>query len=237
MEFFLWFWLLDRRFFCDFRPLLKYFSFLWIFPIVLHLCIVGFNIYFLFPFKNFIKSQYVVAFITSLEIISIICLFVMMINLYNLSRKQPIQNKNIFVLIYEQIKINVKDDKDNFIYYEEYWMARKNLLSVNGVIILLLSIAHIAWSFYYLVHKNTFHEIFTWGEKIVIFYAYLNILFCLPVILLLLYAAIIKITFVLSAICCTSCVVSIAKKCCRTNKGLNNTIDFSDVQKLEPEFF
>ena len=79
--------------------------------------------------------------------------------------------------------------------------------------------------------------IFAWGEKIVIFYSYLNILFCLPVILLLLYAAIIKITFVLSAICCTSCVVSIAKKCCRTNKGLNNTIDFSDVQKLEPEFF
>jgi len=160
----------------------------------------------------------------------------MMINLYNLSKNQPKQNKNIFVLIYEQIKLNVKDERDNFIYYEDYWMARKNLLSANGIIILLLSAVHIAWSFYYLVHKNTFQNIFDWGEKIVISYSYLNILFCIPVILLLLYAAIIKISFVLSAICCTNCVVSIAKKCCKRNKGLNNTIDFSNIQKLEPEF-
>jgi hypothetical protein len=159
-----------------------------------------------------------------------------MINLYNISKNQPKQNKNIFVLIYEQIKLNVKDEKDNFIYYEDYWMARKNLMSANGIMILLLSVVHIAWSFYYLFHKNVFQSVFTSGEKVVISYAYLNILFCLPVIFLLLYAAIVKVTFVLSAICCTSCVVSISKKFCKKNKGLSKTIDFSDVQTLEPEF-
>ena len=236
MEFFLWFWLLDRRFFCEMRPLLKHFAFLWIIPIVLHLFMTSYNIYCLYPFKNFAKVKYVISCITIIEIISIICLFVMMINLYNISKNQPKQNKKIFVLIYEQIKINVKDDKDNFIYYEDYWMARKNLLNANGIIILLLSIVHIAWSFYYLFHKNSFQSVFTSGEKVIISYAYLNILFCLPVILLLLYATVVKVTFVLSALCCTSCVVSISKKCCKKNKGLSKTIDFSDVQTLEPEF-
>jgi hypothetical protein len=160
----------------------------------------------------------------------------MMINLYNLSKNQPIQNKNILVLIYEQIKINVNDDKDNFIYYEDYWMARKNLLSANGILILLLSVVHIAWSCYYLLHRNTFQDIFTWGDYIAISYAYLNIICGFPVIFLILYAGVVKFSFVISSILCTNWVFSISKKFCKKNKGLNKTIDFSNVQTLEPEF-
>ena len=236
MEFFLWFWLLDRRFFCEMRPLLKHFAFLWLIPILLHLLMASFNIYCLYLFKNYSIAKYVIICITVIEIISIICLLVMMINLYNLSKNQPTQNKNIFVLIYEQIKLNVRDDKDNFIYYEDYWMARKNLLSANGIIILLLSVIHIAWSYYYLLHKKTFQDIFIWGEKIVISYAYLNIIFCIPVIFLILYAGVVKFSFVLSSMLCTNWVFSISKKFCKKNKGLNKTIDFSNVQTLEPEF-
>ena len=237
MEFFLWFWLLDRRFFCDMRPLLKHFAFLWLIPIIFHLCTVAFYAYSLYPFKNsFDYLEYFITSATFVKIISIICLFVMMINLYNISKNQPKQNKNKFILYFERIKYNSRDNKDAFIYYEDYWMARKNLLSFNGYIILFLSIIHIISSFYYIFNRNIFRDIFKLGEQYIRFYACVNIFFCLPVVLFLICASIIKISFVVSAMCCTNCVVSLSNICCKRNKGLKKTIDFSDIEILEPEF-
>ena len=234
MEFFLWFWLLDRRFLCEMRPMLKYFSFLWLFPIILHVIMILSNVYCLFPFKNMNTSQNIITFITILEMISIICIFLLMVNLYNISKNQFKQSRKVHVLNFEQI--NSIDNKNNFIYYEDYWMGRKNLFNANGIFILFLSLIHICWSFYYLSHKNKFQEIFKLREQIVISYAYFNILSFFPVIFLLLCAGIIKIPFILSSIFCTSVVVSLSKIFCKKNKGLNKTIDFSDVPKLEPEF-
>ena len=237
MEFFLWFWLLDRRFCCFMRPLLKHFAFLWLIPIIFHLCIVALYAYSLYPFRNsFGYLEYFIASISFAKIISIICLFVMMINLYNISKNQPKQYKNKFVLNFEQIKVNSKDNKDVFIYYENYWMARKNLLSFNGCTILILSIIHIASSFYYIFNRNIFKDFFQLGERYVRIYACVNIFFCLPVVLLLLCATIIKVSFVVSAMCCTNCIVSLSNVCCKRNKGLKKTIDFSNIQVLEPEF-
>ena len=236
MEFFLWFWLLDRRFFCDMRPLLKHFAFLWLIPILFHLCMAAFYAYCLYPFNTPLDFvEYVIAFVAIVKIISIICLFIMMLNLYKLSKNQPQKYKNIFVLTFERIK-NSDGNKDNFIYYEDYWMARKNLLSFNGIIILVLSILHIIWSFIYMYNKNSFKNIFKLGEKFVISYEFLNIFFCLPVIILLGVGLIIKATFLISAMCCMNCVLSLSEICCKRNKRLNKTIDFSDIQVLEPEF-
>ena len=236
MEFFLWFWLLDKRFLCNMRPIMKNFSFLWLFPISFHLTMTSFNLYLLFPFKkNLEKSEYIIlSFMTKFEIISIICLFNMTINLYNNSKNIPVQQKNSFTIVFEPIK--TKEDKNDYIYYEDYWMARKNLLSYNGIIILVLSLIHIIWSFYYLNNKTRFQNIFKFGEHFVIFYSYLNIFFFAIIILMLIYAGIIKISFVLLSIFCTSFVVSISKKICKRNKGLKKTIDFSDVPNLKPVF-
>ena len=234
MEFFLWFWLLDKRFFCEMRPILKHFSFLWLFPIILHAIMILFNIYCLFPFKNMNILQNIISLITILEVISIILIFLMMIKLYNISKNQFKQSRKVHILNFEQIEsIN---NKNNYIYYEDYWIGRKNLLSANGIFILILSLVHICWSFYYLFHKNKFEAIFKLKEQIIIYYAYFNILSLFPVIFLLLCAGIIKISFILSSIFCTRCVVSLSKIFFKKNKGLNKTIDFSDVPKLVPEF-
>ena len=231
MEFFLWFWLLDRRFCCNMRPLLKQFAFLWIIPIIIHLLMVILNMYCILLFNNFGKSQYIIIGITFIEFISILCLFFMMINLYKISKKQP-KKKNI--LFYE--KINSKEEKESFIYYEDYWIARKILLSWKGIFILFLSIIHILWSFYFLINRNLFQEIYKWGQKFYMSYCYLNILFCAPVFILLGYAMIVKFSFVLCAMCCTNCIFNISEKCCKKNKGLEYKIDFSDVQRLEPQY-
>ena len=49
-------------------------------------------------------------------------------------------------------------------------------------------------------------------------------------------AMIIKVSFVLSAMICPSCVLSLSGLCCKRNKGFTRTIDFSDIQVLEPEY-
>lgn len=234
LDFFLWFWLLDRRYFCDFRPKLKYFSFFFLIPIALYLLIICFNTYCLFPFKNLMNpSNLIVAFETVLKLLSTICLIILITNLYNLSKKQPKRQKNIFVMIFERIKTS---KEENFVYYEDYWMGRTVLLSVNGIIVLLTSILNIAWSFFYVFKRNMFQELYDWVEQFIIFSAYLNILFCMPVFFLLGLATIIKVIFALSAMICPNCVFSLSQVCCRKNRGLNRTIDFSDVQVLEPEF-
>ena len=88
LDFFLWFWLLDKRYLCGFRPAIKFFSFLFLLPILSHSLTMSFNIYCLFPFTKLMDPAHlIVAFETVLEMISIICLIILMSNLYNLSKK------------------------------------------------------------------------------------------------------------------------------------------------------
>lgn len=234
LEFFLWFWLLDRRYLCDFRPALKYFSFLFLLPIASHSLTICFNIYCLFPFNKFMNPAYLVAaFETILEIISTICLTILMSNLYGLSKRQPKKQKNNFVLMFERVK---SSKEENFIYYEDYWMNRTVLLSTYGIIVLLASIINIAWYLFYVLHRNMFHEVFDWVEQFIIFIAYLNIFFFIPIVLVLFLATVIKVGFTLAAMICPSFVLSLSDSCCKRNKKLNRTIDFSDVETLEPEY-
>ena len=208
LEFFLWFWLLDRRYLCDFRPALKYFSFLFLLPIASHSLTICFNIYCLFPFNKFMNPAYLVAaFETILEIISTICLTILMSNLYGLSKRQPKKQKNNFVLMFERVK---SSKEENFIYY--------------------------AWYLFYVLHRNMFHEVFDWVEQFIIFIAYLNIFFFIPIVLVLFLATVIKVGFTLTAMICPSFVLSLSDSCCKRNKKLNRTIDFSDVETLEPEY-
>ena len=234
LEFFLWFWLLDRRYLCGFRPAIKYFSLFFLLPIGLHSLTISFNIYCLFPFNKLMEPAHlIVAFETILEMVSIICLIILIANLYNLSRKQPKKQKNIFVLNFERIR---GSKEENFIFYEDYWMNRTILLSANGIIVLLASIITIAWSIFYVIHKNMFQDLFDWVEQYIIFVSYVNIFFFAPIILVLFLAMAIKVTFIVTAMVCPSFVLSISESCCKRNKHLKRTLDFSDVETLEPEF-
>jgi len=134
-------------------------------------------------------ANLIVAFQTILEMILTICLMILIANLYNLSKKQPKRQNNIFVLIFERLK-NSKEE--NFVYYEDYWIGRTILFSAIGIIVLLGSIINIAWSIFYVLNKNMFLELFDWVEQFVIFVAYLNILLSLPVILILVLSLFIK---------------------------------------------
>ena len=234
MEFFLWFWLLDRRFFCNFRPILKYFSFLFLLPLSFHISIIIFNIYSLFPFKKLLDTaNLIVAFATIFQTVLGISLIILIASLYNLSKKQPKRQNNIFILFFERIK-NSRDE--NYVYYEDYWMGRTVLFSAVGKIVLLTSIINIIWSFYYVLNRYMFFDLFDWVEQFIFFYAYLNILFFIGVIAILFFGSLIKVSFALSAMICPKCILSLTDCCCKKNDGLNKTIDFSDVPRLEPEF-
>ena len=178
-------------------------------------------------------SYLIVGFETIFKMISVVCLALLITSLYNLSKKQPKRRGNIFVLIFEKIK-NSKEE--NFVYYEDYWMNRTVLLSASGIIVLLASIINIGYSFFYVFNINMFQNLFNGLEQFVIFTSYLNILFCLPVFFVLSFAILIKVTFTLIAMICPNFVFSLSGSCCKKNKGLTRTIDFSDIEILEPEF-
>ena len=141
-------------------------------------------------------SYLIVGFETIFKMISVVCLALLITSLYNLSKKQPKNQKNIFFLIFEKIK---NDKEENFVYYEDYWMNRTILLSVNGIMVLLTSIINIGWSIFYVLHRNMFLDLYDWVEKFILFGAYLNIVFCFPVLFVLISAMIIKVSFVLCA--------------------------------------
>ena len=102
-------------------------------------------------------SYLIVGFETIFKMISVICLALLITSLYNLSKKQPKNQINIFVLIFEKIK---NDKEENFVYYEDYWMNRTILLSVNGIIVLLTSMINIGYSIFYVLHRNMFLDLY-----------------------------------------------------------------------------
>jgi len=238
MEFYLWFWLLDRRYCCIKRPQLKQFSFLFLIPIMIHMFMVSYNLYCLYPFNKTIKAQYIVSFCTALEIISIISLIFLLYIVYKLSKNYQ-TNQNIdFILFIEEINTNneIKENKNNFIYYEDYWIGRKALININGILVLALSCVHTIWSFYYVLHRNTFADFFKNEERIPLSYAYFNIFSFIYIISILAYAIFAKIIFLIGSMCWIKCIMNISKICFKKNKGMKKTIDFSDIPDLEPEF-
>ena len=79
-----------------------------------------FNIYNLLPFKNMNTTKNTIILLTFLEVISIICIFLMLNNLYNMSKKQFKQSIKVHVLKFQQI--NSIDKKNIYIFYEDYWI-------------------------------------------------------------------------------------------------------------------
>ena len=91
-------------------------------------------------------------------------------------------------------------------------MNRTILLSANGIIVLLASIITIAWSIFYVIHKNMFQDLFDWVEQYIIFVSYVHIFFFAPIILVLFLAMAIKVTFIVTAMVCPSFVLSLSDR-------------------------
>lgn len=232
MEFFLWFWMLDRRWVCSFRPPLKYFTFLWLIPIVINLSSLPISVMWLFPFNfsEFGRIQYIIIVKTAVSIISIVCSFIMMYDTYSNSKI-----KLINVLNEHNCNTYLKDDLNESI-DDDFWISRKSLICPNGIIILLMSILQIVWSIFYLLNKDLFKYDVEKLKYLILSNAYLQVIFCAPICIFSFYAFFIKVAFVLSANFCSSCVLKIAENNSKNRNKLAVKLDFSDVQKLEPEF-
>lgn len=234
MEFFLWFWMLDKRWVCGLRPHLKYFTFIWIIPIMINIILATINIMWLisFSFSEYSKNQYVTVIKTVVDIISIVCSLKMIFDTYSNSKIEilnTINGNNKENIILKSDIFKLKED-------DEFWISRKSLLTPNGIILLLMSISQIAWSIFYLSNQ----ELFIYNKEVlkylILSNAYTHIILSTPVILLFFFACFFKVTFFLSANFCVGCVIKIADSCCKNRSDIKRKIDFSDVEVLEPEF-
>ena len=119
---------------------------------------------------------------------------------------------------------------------DEFWISRKSLLRLNGIILLLMSICQIACSIFYLLNQDSFIYNKEVLKYLILSNAYIHIIFSTPVILLFFFACLYKVNFVLSANLCVGCVMKIADTCSKNGSEIKRKIDFSDVEILEPEF-
>ena len=231
MEFFLWFWMLDKRWACGFRPPFKYFTFLWLIPIIINLTVIPISIMWLMPFNfsEFDRIQYITSVKTAVNIISIICSLIMMYDTYSNSNMRLINTLNEY-----DKNVYLKDDIHESI-DDEFWISRKSLLCSNGIILLFMSILQIAWSIFYLFNKDLFAYNIEKLKYLILFNAYLQVIFSTPVFLLSFYACFFKTIFVLAANFCSGWVLKIADNCSKNRSKITLKLDFSDIQKLEPD--
>ena len=231
MEFFLWFWMLDKRWVCGLRPNLKYFTFLWLIPIIINITALPISVMWLmsFNFSEFARIQYITSVKTAVSIISIVCSFIMMHDTYSNSKIQLLN-----ILNENNKKVYLKSEYESS--DDEFWITRKSLLCPNGIILLFMSILQIAWSIFYLFNKDLFEYNIEKLQYLIISNAYMQVIFGAPVCLLFFYACFFKAIFVLAANFCSGCVLAIAETCSKRRSKIIKKLDFSDIQKMEPEF-
>lgn len=254
MELILWLITLDRRWICNYRPNFRIFALFWLIPLVLNTSMICFILFYLYPFTItiFSKCSLIMLLKTLLCLISSISSLIIIKNILDYSKHQFDQIKKVKISLNLSIEnfnrklINDTSNKKNnpsfSTFYEDYWTSRKTLFSLNGFSMLLISLLQIVWSFVYLINKNEINKIneesfTTRGMKMFIFInAYLQFIPLLPIFFICLHVLVVKFSFVISSVICSSCVIGIyncLKRKEKTIGKLQYKLDFSDVQKIE----
>lgn len=251
MEFFLWLWTFDRRWLVGIRPIFRNFALLYIIPIVLNCSMIGFTLFWLYPFskKDFSRWDFMMLLKTLICIISTVNCIIIMRDIIKFFKHQIESLNN---LIYSQIINNKSQNQEQnqrtiindnnlsiFTSTEEFWVSRDTLCSVNGFAFLVISLLQIAWSLVYLIKRDNFkdhsYKNFKQGMEIFIMInVYLEIIPFAYIVLLSIYMIAHKFTFAISSMVCSSCVLC-CHNCCRKkeSKQIPYRLDFSDSPKIE----
>ena len=237
MEVFLWFWLLDKRWLCGYRPIMRNYIILWFFPVMMNAILLILNVYYIFhslylnPESNIIY-QYFIMIKSLLSLISIICSVILVRDLVIHYKRE---NSSLIEILSEKLnkneqKINKIDDFNMILCDDEYWCIRKCLFNPNGKIVLFIGICQILCSIYYLRVKINYIYYIDYSLKQ---WSTVELLFALPIIFVFGISFLIKlITFILSYTCPN--VIIIMSKLFSDHKH-QKKIDFSDIKNYEIE--
>ena len=229
MEVFLWLWLLDKRWLCGYRPILRYYLLLWFFPCLMNSILLTINIYYIshslyINNESQVVYQYYILIKSILSLISIICSLLLVRDLIANQHKEYSAFNEIL------LEYNKEEKKKDFMSFieDEYWKGRKCLLNINGKILLLVGIGQIISSLYYLKNHNNYIYYVDYSMK---HCSSIEVIFALPIIIIFGLSFLIKLlTFILSYTC--PCVI-ISFSGLFSKTKYHRKIDFSDIKNYK----
>ena len=210
MELLLWLWLLDKGQLFGYKPNIYLYIFIWLIPILINISVIYFNFYFFsvddILFQYIIFSKLIIcffSFLTSLILIK---------NLLSYQKKE----NNFFEQI-KNISLTKKVRRDN------YWVYRNSLINLNGIFLLIISLFHVFWSYYYInfgIKYNYYYTILLRQS------AFFEIGFAIFVFIIFGITSIIKIISFITLYLCPKLIIFISKI---FNKDNLLKLNFNDI--------
>ena len=237
MEVFLWFWLLDKRWLCGYRPIMRNYIILWFFPVTMNAILLTLNIYYIshslyLNIESNIVYQYFIMIKSLISLISIICSILLVRDLVINHQRE---NFSLIEILSEKInkseeKFNKNNDFNMIFSDDEYWCSRKCLLNSNGKFVLLIGICQIFCSIYYLRVRNSYIYYIDYTLKQ---FSSIELLFALPVFFIFGISFLIKLITFISSYACPNVIIILSKLF--SNHKHQKKIDFSDIKNYEIE--
>jgi hypothetical protein len=226
MELLLWMWFYDQRWFFNFKLSIKCFRFIWLIPLFVNLLLSVLCFYFLHysdkpechsSLKQWLFSRAFFSFLISINIV------VFMGKIYYVNERENSYFENA-TKIYGPLKELAKK--------YDYWIRRKSLFSTPGVLMLILGVISMFWS-YVIIRFHYIEDKFNNCEERMIKLLNFNSLFILignvPVLIVIILLLVVKLGSFIAAFLCPKLLISVAKLCDMRKKGIKYHRKFENV--------
>lgn len=209
MELLLWMWFYDSRWFFNFKIRIKYYIYIWFLPLIIHLLITVSCLYFLSAIETpecepTLKHWLFQRTFFSLIISIIIIIFIIKVKNEYIKENSYFSNAK---KIYPTLEANL--------YHYDYWIRRKSLISTSGIILLLLSIISLYWS-YIMISLYLIQNKFQGCSHDVLILLNCNSFFVftgnMPLLLAMIFMSLIKLTSFISAYVCPRWMIYLSVK-------------------------
>lgn len=208
MELLLWLWFYDPRWFFNFKVSIVCYKNAWLIPLFLHSFITLICLYYLQISETFMCDNslrlwlYSRAFFSLIISINIVLFKIKIMKVYN----KEIGYFDNATRIYPALKNSMKQ--------YDYWIRRKSLISSTGILLLVLGIISLMWSYIIIsfYHFENFYENCDAKIQRLLGLHSAFILFGnIPLILIFIVLIIMKLGSCFTAFVCPNCLVSISK--------------------------
>jgi hypothetical protein len=208
MELLLWLWFYDPRWFFNFKISIICYKNAWLFPFGLHILCVFICLYYLqiaevsacdSSLRLWLASR---AFFSTLISATIFFFMKKIVQVY----EKEISFFDNAKKIYPVLKFSMKQ--------YDYWIRRKSLISTPGIILLILGVISLFWS-YLIVSFYSIQNLYDNCDikiiKLLSFHSLLIFLGNLPLMIVILILLVVKLSSLVTAFLCPEFLISISK--------------------------
>ena len=228
MELLLWLWLYDKRWLLNIKPSFRFYIALWFLPILTNIYLTIFGIFSLST-VNFSKcSSSTSSFIASpkpalaiktlLSFLSFICSILLIKNIMIHDKEEkPLRDK----LVKEELN-------DCLCTRSDFFIRRKSLNTISGIILLGVGILEILYSIHFFMNNNKICTDRITG--VFLQNALFELIFAIPILCVFALAASVKVSAFIASYTCPSLVIAISRMF-SDNSKMKKNLKFKKVIK------